>query len=505
MALWKRLLVLSFLWGSFPAQAAEKVTVYHENILGTTLFARLEVEDRNQVESIEKAMLGEIERLRKILSVYDQNSELSLWLKTPGQPTCLSPELNEILKRSEGFQSQTKGAFNPRVASACGVWKAAQASGSFPTHDALTQSIVAANAPAWRIDPKTGQTTRLGNHPVTFDAIAKGYIVDRAAQAAKKAGAISITVQIGGDLMVLGNASQDVEIADPQADYDNAPGLARVRLGNRALATSGGYRRGYSIAGQWYSHIIDPRTARPVDHISSSTVIAADCASADALATALSVLTIQEGLALIEGLPGTACLLIDKLGKRWTSRSWSGLELEQPVSSHTGDQGESGLWKEGMELVVQLEINRPANEGRGYRRPYVAVWLEDKDEFPVKTLALWLQTSGKGLRWLPDLKRWNKTDGVRKLVDETDLVKTVSSATRSPGKYKLVWDGKDDGGKRIKEGTYTLFLEAAREHGTYQIIKEPLNFEGKAFNKTLKGNVEIKGATVEYRAKAASR
>jgi len=70
----------------------------------------------------------------------------------------------------------------------------------------------------------------------------------------------------------------------------------------------------------------------------------------------------------------------------------------------------------------------------------VAVWVEDADGFPVRTLVLWLQ-EGRGARWHRDLTRWYKQDQVRRLVDGTKLIGTVSAATRPPGKYKAVWDG----------------------------------------------------------------
>jgi hypothetical protein len=148
-------------------------------------------------------------------------------------------------------------------------------------------------------------------------------------------------------------------------------------------------------------------------------------------------------------------------------------------------------WDAKMELEVAFEINRPGSGGR-YQRPYVAVWLEDAKGLPVRTLSLWYQT-GKGNRWLPDLKRWfNANDG-------SDLAATLSGPTREPGAYKLVWDGKNDKKTLVDQGEYFICIEAAREHGTYQLIRERLEFAGTPFAKTFTGNEEIKGASVAYR------
>ena len=71
-----------------------------------------------------------------------------------------------------------------------------------------------------------------------------------------------------------------------------------------------------------------------------------------------------------------------------------------------------------------------------------------------------------------------------------------------PGKYKVIWDGKDNHGKQLAGGEYTITIEAAREHGTYQSIRKQVTLADKPFTEELKGNVEIKSATIEYRRKA---
>ncbi len=117
----------------------------------------------------------------------------------------------------------------------------------------------------------------------------------------------------------------------------------------------------------------------------------------------------------------------------------------------------------------------------------------------MKTLVLWVQSTGPGPRWIPDLKRWYRSDRLRKLADDTDLVETISEATRKPGQYSVTWDGRDDGGKLVKPGKYTVYVEAAREHGTYQISKKLVTFGDKPFQETFESNQEIKAASIEYR------
>ena len=149
-------------------------------------------------------------------------------------------------------------------------------------------------------------------------------------------------------------------------------------------------------------------------------------------------------------------------------------------------------WDPSMELAVDVTI--ATVEGTRVHRPYVAVWLEDAAGEPVRTLSLWVQTERRGPKWIPDLRRWWRNED-----DREKLVETVSSATRGAGKYSLAWDGKDDAGRPVDQGRYTLCIEAAREHGTYGVIKMAIEVGKKPFKATVEGNVEIEGATVEYR------
>jgi hypothetical protein len=160
-------------------------------------------------------------------------------------------------------------------------------------------------------------------------------------------------------------------------------------------------------------------------------------------------------------------------------------------------------WNPDFELLVNFEINRPDGDGQRFRRPYVAVWIEDKDGLPVRTLILWAQAGGPGPRWIPDLRRWYRGDQARRLVDDTDLVVTIARPTRMPGKYQVVWDGRDDLGQQLGAGQYTVSIEAAREHGTYQIIRKVVTLANEPLAEELKGNVEIKSASLAYRRKGS--
>ena len=84
------------------------------------------------------------------------------------------------------------------------------------------------------------------------------------------------------------------------------------------------------------------------------------------------------------------------------------------------------------------------------------------------------------------------------MAEGSQIVDAVTSATRQPGKYTLQWDGKDNAGKPVRAGTYTVCIEAAREHGTYQIIRQEMDFAGTPKHVALPGGTEISAASLDY-------
>ncbi len=153
-------------------------------------------------------------------------------------------------------------------------------------------------------------------------------------------------------------------------------------------------------------------------------------------------------------------------------------------------------WDDRMEMGIALEINPP--DGFRYRPPYVAVWLEDPNGNAVRTLSLWVE-SGRGSRWIPDLRRWYRDGLAVWKGGGPDLITTVSSATRMPGRYSLVWNGRDDRGRSVPQGTYVVNLETAREHGPYTLAQKTVTVGARPFTAAVPGNEELKGATIEYR------
>jgi hypothetical protein len=238
-------------------------------------------------------------------------------------------------------------------------------------------------------------------------------------------------------------------------------------------------------------------------------VVAPRATDAGALATALCVMNPDEGLKLVATIDGAECILVLGDGRRLTSAGWAALETTPPAPTR-GDvfaavapiipaSGVTGdAWDSAFELAVNLEI---ASQG-GFRakRPFVAVWIADKNGFPLRTIALWYH----GDRWLPNMTAWSRADQARRSAEGGSVTASVSSATRSPGKYTLKWDGKDAHGQPVPRGKYTVAIEIAREHGTHQLTRQELDFSGEPQHVDLRSNAELASLSLDYRRKAAA-
>jgi FAD:protein FMN transferase len=496
--------------GGSTAGAREQIFLSrYENVLGTSLDLKVLAPSRAQAERAEAAALKEMDRQSRILSSWSPHSEFSQWSRTHNQAVAVSPELFEVLGMYDQWRTRTNGALNASAGEVIGVWRDAERARRLPSKDALNAAVATAGAPQWTLDPGRRTATHTGNAALVLASFTKSYIMDRAADAALREGVRSVVVNVGGDIVVRGALTEPVDIADPRDDAENADPLSEVLLHDRAIATSGDYRRGFDIEGRHYSHIVDPRTGMPAENIISSTVIAPRPSDAGAMATAFSVLTPEESAKLAASMPDVAYLLVRQDGQRIESSGWAALESHKPpvqiaaavhpvtrrpltARLNLAPAVAAGTpWDPTMELIINFDL---APIGGATKRPFMAAWIEDADHFQVRTLAVWFHED----RWVTEMKAWFRSDRMRAMADGKEIFRSVSSATRPPDKYSLKWDGKDNDGKLVKNGKYAVYLEVVREHGTYQLMKQEMDMTGTPKVVTFPANTEVVSSSFDY-------
>ena len=299
-----------------------------------TVFAR-------SAEAAGEAMaagFAEVERLESIISDYDPGSELSrLSAAAPtAQPVPLGDDLWEVLSAAVAWRDRSGGAFDPTVGPLTTLWRQARRSGVLPRADKLSSARRAVGAGTIMLDA-AGRTASLRAPAMRLDlgGIGMGYAVDRALDAVGARGVTSAMIDASGDIAVSGPppgaSAWRVEVA-AFGRRDGGPGRDTIGLVHAAVTTSGDAFQSIEIDGVRYSHIVDPRTGLGVPGPAAVTVIAADCTTADAVATAASVLGPDAGLAFVETVPGAAARFVTEVGddrREVCSSRWNS-QLAQP-------------------------------------------------------------------------------------------------------------------------------------------------------------------------------
>jgi FAD:protein FMN transferase len=483
-----RLMIIPLLWAVQASAAPQEFSFFHDHILGTSLQMKVMADTEAQAQACEQAMLKEIERLDALLSAYEPSSELGRINATDQAVRC-SPEVIEALQAAEECRKLTDGAFNPHLGQLIELWTRSAKAGRTPTAAELAPIIEQVNKAAIEIDAKAGTVRRKDKTLLNVNAIGKGFIIDKAlAKVVSTEGVQSILLDIGGDIATIDRGpaatphTWTVGVANPRRSEENAEPLVHIRLTGSAVATSGDYERFYTIGGKTYSHIFNPRTGMPAEGIKSSSVTAPTAAQAGCLATSLSVLPPDQGLALIQKLKGCECLLIGSDGKQYRSSGWAAMETASPNPTSTAQQS---AWPSGGQVELTITI------AKSWWRPPVAIWVENDKGEPVATLAAWGQT-----KYLKLLKNWWQA-----FATDQKSVEAVSRATRPAGTYHLVWNGLDRNGKPVPQGTYTIRAEITPDGKKVSNFQKGISCSANPARAEIEGTKDSKldKLVIEYR------
>ena len=151
----------------------------------------------------------------------------------------------------------------------------------------------------------------------------------------------------------------------------------------------------------------------------------------------------------------------------------------------------SGTVNSGSQLAIDFTFGITDTAGR-VNNPYIAVWIENADGDLVKTVSLWYKS--RESKYLNELQRWFTLD------HDADDFETVSGATKVAGSYSVAWDGTDLDGAPVQAGDYFVCIEAAREHGPYELVRGPVSLGTSDFTADLEPNGELTAASVSFTA-----
>jgi thiamine biosynthesis lipoprotein len=305
---------------------AAQVQSLHGETMGTTWTVKLAASPAHDLARLRAAIQQELDRVVSQMSTWSGESDLSRFNRAPaGSWHDLPDELFTVLQCAQAIARDSGGAYDPTVGPLVNLWGFGPESrrSAPPSADAIRAARARSGWRRLDLDAAHRRARQPGDLYVDLSSIAKGFGVDQVANRLRAEGVDSYLVEVGGELRGFGVKPDEqpwwVSLEHPAAANhpaanvasNSASGIAAniganvatnistdiiVALHGLSVATSGDYRRYFEDDGVRYSHTIDLRTGAPVVHrLASVTVLHADCMSADAQSTALTVLGVDEG------------------------------------------------------------------------------------------------------------------------------------------------------------------------------------------------------------------
>jgi thiamine biosynthesis lipoprotein len=308
-------LAVLLLGGAEPAQSRFQ---FDEPHMGTQFRIIVYAPDKDAAAKAAKAAFARIAALNAILSDYDPDSELMrLCARAGGPPVHVSAELFFVLSQAQEVSRQSGGAFDVTVGPIVKLWRRARKLKKLPDAEKLAQARALVGWKNVRLDEKK-RTVQLLKPGMQLDlgGIAKGYAADEALAVLKTHGISSALVAAGGDIAVSGPppkaAGWKIAIARLPGEKD----AGRLILRDAAVSTSGDAEQFVEIAGQRYSHIVDPRTGIGLVGRMSVTVVAKKGIESDSLTKVACVLGPEKGMKIIEANEGASVRMVRQTAGR---------------------------------------------------------------------------------------------------------------------------------------------------------------------------------------------
>jgi thiamine biosynthesis lipoprotein len=247
-------------------------------------------QDSSEASGLASAIFGRVDTLNMRFSDWLPESELSRLCRQTGGKGCqkVSAELADILQRSSIYARQSRGAFDITVGALTRLWRRSRSLKELPEPDRLASALKTVGWKNIRVRPGAS-CVRLRKKGILLDlgGIAQGWTADDCLGMLRNNGVATALVDAGGDI-ALGDAPPGRE--GWQIEIPSAEGNKQMTLKNCGITTSGAAYRYLELDGKRYSHIVDPRTGQPLTQRTQVTVLAENATTADAWATALSVL-----------------------------------------------------------------------------------------------------------------------------------------------------------------------------------------------------------------------
>lgn len=285
-------------------------------------------------EDLQKEIEAEMNKVDASLSMFNKKSVITQ--VNNNQPVTVNEMFTDVFTLAEKISKETDGAFDITVAPLVNEWGFGFKSGVKPTKHVIDslrqiigyQKVSLVNGKIFKKDPRI---------MLDCSAIAKGYGSDCVANLLRKKGIENFMVEIGGEIVTSGINEERMPwkigvtkpVDDPTQQQEDLQTVLNVT--DKAMATSGNYRNFYYKGGRKFAHTIDPKTGYPVQHnILSATVLADNCATADAYATSFMVLGLDGAKKILANHPELMAYLIYS-GPKGENKVWYSDSLKDKI------------------------------------------------------------------------------------------------------------------------------------------------------------------------------
>jgi len=315
-----------------PHAADASVQTLAGKTMGTRWSVKLVAPAGEPLHAVQAAIEMTLDRIVAQMSTYEAQSDISRFNRAPaGTCQVLPDEFFRVLQYALEVARDSDGAYDPTVGSLVGLWGFGALGQRFaiPSMDEIAALRGTCGWDRIQLDKTHRTATQPGGIHLDLSSVAKGFAVDRVAEVLRDLGCTDFLVEVGGELRGAGVKPDGLPWWVALERPPTPDGLASISdiviaLNDLAVATSGSAEHFFDAGGHRYSHTIDPRSGAPVAHdLVSVSVLHRECMHADALATALSVLGPEEGMAHAERL-GLAARFVsagrDGLRERLTPR-----------------------------------------------------------------------------------------------------------------------------------------------------------------------------------------
>lgn len=445
------------------------------DLFGESLVVSVFGVDTAQQKKINQQVLLDITLFERLANELNQLNSTGV-VKQP------SAYLLDVLQLCDKWEKSSEQAFSCRLGGLQKEWKGAVDKKELPDRSELRKKSRSALQQGWVVNADAISLTdaaKKSGFNISAEGLLQAFVLDTLVKnvttfAAKHSINVqSLQLNFDGQQRCWSKAASGNQCAVNRAGpFVDSP-LAQIAPATNAVVMIDPCQELQKVGSYTLSNILIPKEGWPVEFAPSIMVVAADAVTAAVIARSFVVKPIAAGVRWVDSQPGIEALIMTDTGTVFPTQGWYSLLI--PDAEH------QPLWSGDKQFLIEYQTLE--HHVAEYRRPYVALWVTNSEQQLVRQLVV----QGDNLRWLKEIPLWWRKYGR----NNEQSVDGLARATTAPGSHMVVWDGRDDKGRKVPKGNYTLHIEAAREHGQHEVVTLGFALSGQSFTARVAGEKEL--------------